>query len=192
MRGKWAIGVLFSLPVLAARPVVPREPFAKAHVSMMARVQAGRAEARLAEIDLWAEGARLRARVRGDPQAGEFWVDGLFSEALHLRDGKVAEPRKDTLEHGLKMALAPSPSLANANTDRIAGHPCKIVTQSLGRGASLTRCIWRGLPLSVELESKGFAFNAAATMVEEGAVALADLQPPAGAPAAPASLTATR
>lgn len=192
MRGKWVIGLVFALPAMAAGPVVPREPFAKAHVSMMARVQAGRGEARLAEIDVWAEGARLRARVRGEPQAGEFWVDGLSSEALVLRDGKVDEPRKNTLEHGLKMSLAASPSLANANTDRIAGHPCKIVTQSLGRGASLTRCIWRGLPLSVELESKGFVFNAAATMVEEGAVTLADLQPPAGAPAAPASLSATR
>jgi hypothetical protein len=192
MRGKWVIGVLFALPAVAAGPVVPREAFAKAHVSMMARVQAGRGEARLAEIDLWAEGARLRARVRGEPQAGEFWVDGLASEPLHLRDGKVVEPGKNTLEHGLKISLAASPSLANANTDRIAGHPCKIVTQSLGRGTSLTRCIWRGLPLSIELESKGFVFNAAATMVEEGAVTLADLQPPAGAPAAPASLSATR
>lgn len=192
MRGIWVIGVLFALPAMAAGPVVPREPFAKAHVSMMARVQAGRGEARLAEIDVWAEGARLRARVRGEPQVGEFWVDGLSSEALHLRDGKVDEPRARTLEHALKVALAASPSLANANTDRIAGHPCKIVTQSLGRGASLTRCIWRGLPLSVEVESKGFVFNAAATLVEEGAVTLADLQPPAGAPAAPASLSATR
>ena len=192
MRGIWVIWVLFALPAMAAGPVVPREPFAKAHISMMARVQAGRGEARLAEIDVWAEGARLRARVRGEPQFGEFWVDGLSSEALHLLDGKVDEPRARTLEHALKVALAASPSLANANTDRIAGHPCKIVTQSLGRGASLTRCIWRGLPLSVEVESKGFVFNAAATLVEEGAVTLADLQPPAGAPAAPASLSATR
>jgi hypothetical protein len=158
----------------------------------MARVQAGRAEARLAEIDVWAEGTRLRARVRGEPQAGEFWVDGLSSEALHLRDGKVDEPGRKTLEHALKVSLGASPSLANANSDRIAGHPCKIVTQSLGRGASLTRCMWRGLPLSVELEAKGFVFNAAATLVEEGAVTLADLQPPAGAPAAPVSMSATR
>ena len=192
MRGSWVIGVLLALPALAAGRVVPREPFAKAHVSLMARIQAGRGEARLAEIDVWAEGARLRARVRGEPQAGEFWVDGLSSEALHLRDGKVDEPGKKTLEHALKVSLAASPSLANANSDRIAGHPCKIVTQSLGHGASLTRCMWRGLPLSVELEAKGFVFNAAATLVEEGAVTLADLQPPAGAPPAPASLSATR
>lgn len=193
MRGNPAILFLLALPAVAAGPLVAREPFAKAHVSMMARVQAGRGEARLAEIDVWAEGTRLRARVRGEPQAGEFWVDGLASEALHLRDGKVDEPGKRTLEHALKVALAASPALAaNANTDRIAGHPCKIVTQSLSHGALLTRCIWRGLPLSVELESRGFVFNAAATLVEEGAVTLADLQPPAGAPAAPASLSATR
>src|SRR3954470_21620933 len=102
MRGKWVIGLVLALPAMAAGPVVPREPFAKAHVSMMARVQAGRGEARLFEIDVWAEGARLRARVRDDPQAGEFWVDGLSSEALHLRDGKVDAPRKNTLEHALK------------------------------------------------------------------------------------------
>ena len=193
MRGSWVIIALLSaLPALAARPVVPREPFAKAHVSLMARVQTGHGEARLAEIDVWAEGARLRARVRGEPQAGEFWVDGLSSEPLHLQGGRVDEPGKKTLEHALKVSLAASPSLVNANTDRIAGHPCKIVTQSLGHGALLTRCIWRGLPLSVALESKGFVFNAAATLVEEGAVTLADLQPPAGAPAAPGSLSATR
>jgi hypothetical protein len=190
MWGKSVHALLFALPVLAA-PVVAREPFAKAHVSMMARAQSGRAEARLAEIDVWAEGTRLRARVRGEPQAGEFWVDGLASQALHLRDGKIDTPAKKSLEHALQLALAASPSLQNANTDRVAGHPCKIVTER-GAGATITRCIWRGLPLAVEVQFKGFTFNAAATLVEEGAVTLADLQPPAGAPAAPPTLSATR
>lgn len=192
MRAKAALLLLLAPPLLAAAAVVAREPFAKAHVSMMARSQAGKGEARLSEIDVWAEGSRLRAKVRGDPHAGEFWVDGLAAEALHIRDGKIDEPGRKTLEHALQLALAASPSLQNANTDRIAGHPCKIVTETLGGGAILTRCIWRGLPLSVDLRVKGFAFNAAATLVEEGAVSVADLQPPAGAPPAPASLSATR
>src|ERR1051325_10440405 len=89
--------VLLALPALAADPLVPREPFAKAHVSLMARSQAGSAEARLADIDVWAEGTRLRARVRGEPRAGEFWVDGLASEALRILDGKVAPPHKRTM-----------------------------------------------------------------------------------------------
>ena len=101
-------------------------------------------------------------------------------------------PRKRTLAHGLKVALGASPSLASANTERVAGHPCKIVEEELPGGLQLTRCIWRGLPLSVELRGAGFSFNAAATMVEEGAVTVADLQPPAGAPLAPASLSAGR
>ena len=183
---------LIALPALAADPLVSREPFAKAHVSLMARAQAWAQEARLADIDVWAEGARLRARVRGEPQAGEFWVDGLASEALRIVGGKVVEPKKRSLEQGLKLSLAASPSLANTNTDRIAGHPCKIVEEQLPAGFQLTRCIWRGLPLSVELRGPGFNFNAAATMVEEGAVTVADLQPPAGAPLAPASLSAGR
>ena len=33
-------------------------------------------------------------------------------------------------------------------TDRIAGHPCKIVTEDVPGGV-LTRCIWRGLPLAI-------------------------------------------
>ena len=184
--------VLLSLPALAADPLVPRESFAKAHVSLMARSQSGSRDARLAEIDLWAEGTRLRAHLRGEPQAGEFWVDGLAAEALRIVDGKVSAPRKRTLEHALQLSLAASPSLANANTDRIAGHPCKIVSEELPAGFTLTRCLWRGLPLSVELTGRGFSFNAAATLVEEGAVSVADLQPPAGAPAAPASLSAGR
>lgn len=191
-RGRCAIWLLVALPALSAGQAVPREPFAKAHISLMARAQAGKAEARLAEIDVWAEGARLRASVRGDADAGEFWVDGLASEALHLRGGKVDEPKKKTFEHAVQLGLAASPSLANANTDRIAGHPCKIVSEQLAGGGTLTRCIWRGLPLSVEVQYKGFAFNAAATLVEEGSVTQADLQPPAGAPQAPATMSATR
>jgi hypothetical protein len=184
--------LLLSLPALAADPLVPREQFAKAHVSLMARSQTGASEPRLAEIDVWAEGTRLRAMVRGEPRAGEFWIDGLASEALRILDGKVAQPRKRTLAHALQLALAVSPSLANANTDRIAGHPCKIVSETLPGGLSMTRCIWRSLPLSVEVRGRGFSFNAAATMVEEGAVNVADLQPPSGAPSAPASMSAGR
>ncbi len=189
-----ALAVLVALPVFAADRLVPREPFAKAHVSLMARSQVGSAEPRLAEVDVWAEGTRLHARVRGEPEprAGEFWIDGLASEVLHLLDGKVQDAKRRTFEHALQLALAASPSLANANTDRIAGHPCKIVTEALPAGFSITRCLWRGLPLSVELSGKGFSFNAAATMVEEGAVSVSDLQPPPGAPSAPASLSAGR
>jgi len=44
----------------------------------------------------------------------------------------------------------------------------------------------------MELQTKGFSFHAAAMLVEEGAVTLADLQPPPGAPAAPAALSAER
>jgi hypothetical protein len=186
-----AIAAAAALPALADA-LVAREPFAKAHVTMMVRAQAGQGEARMADLDVYAEGTRLRARLRGDPKAGEFWVDGLASPVLLLVGGKIAEPRRRTLEHALQLALAASPSLANANTDRIAGHPCKIVSEELPGGISLTRCIWRGLPLSVELHHGSFSFHAAATMVDEGAVSVADLQPPPGAPAAPASLSAGR
>lgn len=182
-----------ALSALAATPpLVAREPFAKAHVSMMARAQSGDRAARLAEIEVFAEGTRLRARLRGEAKSGEFWVDGLASPVLRLVDGTLVEPRRHTLEHGLVLAFGPSPSLASANTDRIAGHPCKIVSEEISGGATLTRCIWRGLPLSVELHSGNFSFNAAATMVDEGAVTVADLQPPPGAPAASTSLSAGR
>jgi hypothetical protein len=186
--------LIVALPALAAEPLplVPREPYAKAHVSWMVRAQSGVREARLAEVDVWAEGTRLRARVKGEPQAGEFWVDGLSAEALRLVAGKPSEPRKHTLEHALQLALSRSPSLANANSDRIAGHPCKIVAEELPGGSTMSRCIWRGLPLSVEIHAGNFAFNAAATMVDEGAVTVADLQPPPGAPPAPASMSAGR
>jgi hypothetical protein len=185
------LAAVAALPALAGA-LVAREPFAKAHISMMVRAQVGEGQAQMADLDIYAEGTRLRARLRGDPKAGEFWVDGLASPVLRLVGGKIAEPRRRTLEHALQLALAAWPSLANANTDRIAGHPCKIISEELPGGVSLTRCIWRGLPLSVELHQGSFSFNAAATMVDEGAVSLADLQPPPGAPAAPASLSAGR
>ncbi len=187
------ISIAAALSALASTPaLVAREPFAKAHVSMMARAQLGGREARLSEIDVFAEGTRLRARLRGEDRAGEFWVDGLASPVLRLVDGQLSPPRRQTLEQGVLLAFAASPSLASANTDRIAGHPCKIVSEELAGGATLTRCLWRGLPLSVELHAGNFTFNAAATMVDEGAVTVADLQPPPGAPAAPASLSAGR
>ncbi len=185
------IALSIALPALAAPdPLVPREAFAKAHVSMMARAQVGERPARMADVDVWAEGTRLRARIRGEP--GVFWVDGLSSEAVRVVDGKVAELRRRTLEHGLQLSLAASPSLSNRNTDRIAGHPCTIISEALGGGATMTRCIWRGLPLSVELHAGSFSFNAAATMVEEGAVTTADITPPPGAPTRPAMASVGR
>src|SRR3954470_19026904 len=189
MRRMPLIVALLALPALSAGTLVPREPFANAHVTMMARAQVGDSDARMADLDVWAEGTRLRARLRGEPAAGEFWVDGLSSQALRIADGKVVASRKRTMEYALELSLSASVSLANSNTDRIAGHPCKIVTEDVPGGV-LTRCIWRGLPLSVELKTGTFTFNAAATMVEEGAVRVADLQPPPGAPAAPRSLSA--
>jgi len=192
MRRACLVSLLVALPAVAAGLVVPREPFANAHLLLMARAKSGGAEARLAEVDVWAEGNRLRARVRGDAQAGEFWVDGLASQALRIVNGKVEAAGRKTLEHGLHVSLAATPTLPHVNTDRIAGHPCKIVREKLPGAATLTRCIWRGLPLSMELQTKGFSFHAAAMLVEEGAATLADLQPPPGAPAAPAALSAER
>jgi hypothetical protein len=177
-----ALFVLVSLPVFAADPLVAREPFAKAHVSMMARAQSGEREPRMADVDVWAEGVKLRARIRG--QSDVFWIEGSSAEAVRIVDGKVAEAKRRTLEHGLQLALAPSPSLAAASSDRIAGKPCRIVSEQFS-GWSMTRCIWRGLPLSVELHAGSFSFNAAATMVEEDAVTTADLTPPPGAPSPP-------
>jgi hypothetical protein len=178
-----------ALPALSAGS---REPFGNAHVLMMARSQAKGHDARMADLELWAEGTRLRANVRGEPKSGEVWVDGLGSKPLHLLDGKPDDPRRRSLEGALMLAFSASSSLANANanSDRIAGHPCKIISEEVGEDATLTRCMWRGLPLSVEYSQRGFSFNAAATLVEEGAVTVADLQPPPGAPSAPASLSA--
>ena len=174
-------------------PIVKLEPFANAHLLLMARGEVN-GQVRLADVELWASGDKLRARVA--PQSGgaagdQLWVDGLSSEVLLLRDGKVSEPRRRSLEHGLQLALRAAPELGNSKNDRVAGHPCKVLTEQLPNGMALTRCIWKGLPLSVELSGRGFSFNAAATLVEEDRVALADIQPPPGAPAAAKSL-ATR
>ncbi|HMC34510.1 MAG TPA: hypothetical protein VKH65_08890 [Myxococcales bacterium] len=182
---------------LAPAPVAPlaaREPFAKAHVQMMARSETKGAPLRLVDVDVWAEGARLKARVRNSAAAGELWVDGLASAPLRIVNGRIADPRPRTLEAGLQLALRAggSQDLGSSRNDRVAGHPCKIVTEELKGGMTMTRCMWRGLPLSVEVQGKGFSFNAAATMVEEGQVTVADLQPPPGAPAAPGSLSAGR
>ena len=68
----------------------------------------------------------------------------------------------------------------------------QIVKEALSPSVTMIRCLWRGLPLSVELQAKGFSFNAGAMLVEEGGVSPADLQPPTGAPAAPESLSAGR
>jgi hypothetical protein len=189
---RFSAAMLFAaaFPALAALPAGPREPFGNAHVLMMVREQAKGHDARMVDLEIWSEGSRLRARVRGEPAMGEVWVDGLGSKPLHLMDGKIDEPRRRSMESALMLAFTPSASLSNANSDRIAGHPCKIITEQLGDAATLTRCMWRGLPLSVEYSQRGFTFNAAATMVEEGAVTVADLQPPPGAPPAPASMSA--
>ncbi len=182
--------LLLAVPALAAAP--SREPFGNAHLTLMVRVQAGAAEPRLADVDLWADGTRLRARVRGEPETGEVWIDGLDSAALWIVNGKVEAPKRRTLPHALQLSLAAAPTPAHGNTDRIAGRPCKVVTEALSASVTMTRCIWRGLPLSVELQAKGFSFNAGAMLVEEGAVAPADLQPSPGAPAAPESMSAGR
>jgi hypothetical protein len=185
-----ALLLVTALPALAALPAGPHEAFGNAHVLMMVRAQSKGHEARMVDLEVWAEGTRLRAMVRGEPKLGEFWVDGLGSKPLHLLEGKIDEPRRRSLEGALMLAFAGASSLAHANSDRIAGRPCKIITDEVGEDAKLTRCVWRGLPLSIELSQRGFSFNAAATMVEEGAVTVADLQPPPGAPSAPASMSA--
>jgi hypothetical protein len=189
MRRFSALMLALTLPALAAPPAGPREAFGNAHVLMMVRWQAKGSEARIAELDVWAEGTRLRARVNSEPKLGEFWVDGL-AKPVHILDGKLDEPKRRSLEGALLLTLAASSQPGNANSDRIAGHPCKIVAQEPGKNETLTRCMWRGLPLSVEYAARDFSFNAAATLVEEGAVTVADLQPPSGAPSAPASLSA--
>ena len=176
----------------SADPLVAREPFAKAHVQMMVRAE-NDGQARLIELEVWAEGTRLRALASGEKGiASELWIDGLATEPILLKNGKVTEPKRHSLEHGLLLALRPSPDLGNSKNDRVAGKPCKVVTEEVRPGVALTRCIWRGLPLSVELTGGGFAFNAAATMVTEGAVTVADLQPPLGAPSASKGLSAGR
>ena len=175
----------------AAAPLVAREPYARAHVLLMARAQPRGAEAKMADVEVWADGTRLRALLHGDSPA-QLWVDGLTSDPVVVVEGKPLSPRRKSLQGGLALALRGSPGLSNSKNDRVAGHPCKVMTEELPRGVTMTRCLWRGLPLSVEIRGRGFSFNAAATLVEEDAVSVADLQPPPGAPAAPASLSATR
>src|SRR6202048_1653905 len=106
MRRTCLLSLLVALPAVAAGLLVPREPFANAHLSLMARSKSGGAEARLAEVDVWAEGNRLRARVRGGAQAGEYWVDGLASQALRIVNGKVEAAARQTVEHGLHVSPA--------------------------------------------------------------------------------------
>jgi hypothetical protein len=188
------VALLAASSAAQAEPVFAREPFAKAHVHLMARAERDGGGARLAELELWAEGTRLRARFLGgaaDPK-GEIWVDGLAAAPLLVRAGKAVDPRRYTLEHGLLLGLRPAPELGNSRGDRIAGRPCKLVTEEIQGGLTMTRCLWRGLPLSVEVSGRGFSFNLAATSVEDGAVKVADLQPPAGAPAAASGLSAGR
>ncbi|MBS2021007.1 MAG: hypothetical protein JST92_01245 [Deltaproteobacteria bacterium] len=176
-----------------ADPLVAREPFGKAHVQMMIRAEDKDGGSTMADLDVYAEGSRLRAQLKGKGKhQGELWIDGFAAEAVLLRGGKVFEPRKHTLEHSLTLAMSPSKDLGNSKNDRVAGKPCKVVTEELKGGLTMTRCIWKGLPLSVELTGKGVSFNAAAMLVEEGQVTVADLQPPPGAPAAAAGLTAGR
>jgi len=192
------LSLLLSLPLLSgaafADSPAAREPFAKAHVTMVARAQSKDSGARLVEIEIWAEGSRLRARLHDDNGVipGELWIDGPSAEAVQVIAGKVVEPKKRSLEQGLKLSLGRVQQTATSNNDRVAGHSCKLVSERLAGGLALTRCLWRGLPLSIELSGRGYSFNAAATLVEEGAVTVADLQPPPGVPPASASLNAAR
>jgi hypothetical protein len=172
--------------------LVPRQPYAKAHVQMMARAQKGQQKALITDIDIWAEGTRLRAVLSGDPEKAQYWVDGLAAKPLRIVKGAVTPAKVKTLARALELALRAAPDLGNRQNDRVAGRPCKIVVEKLPGGYTLRRCIWRGLPLSVELSGNNFEFNAAATIVEDGRVTVADLQPPQGAPAAPTSLNAAR
>jgi hypothetical protein len=172
--------------------LVPREPFARAHVQMMIRAQFRANPAVMADVDVWAGGTRLRATITGDQEKAQYWIDGLAAEPLRIVKGQIAAARPRTLSQGLEFALRAAPDLGNRQNDRIAGKPCKIVVEKLKGGMTMRRCFWRGLPLSVELSGHGFEFNAAATYVEENRVTVADLQPPVGAPAAPTSLNAAR
>jgi len=171
--------------------LVPREPFARAHVQMMARVQRGAGPGIMADIDVWAEGTRLRAVIAGDVEQAEYWIDGLAALPLRIVKGRIAPAKPKTLAAGLELALRATPDSGNRQNDRVAGKPCKIVEEKLNGGYTLRRCLWRGLPLAVELSGQGFEFNAAATLIEER-VTVADLQPPPGAPAAPTTLNAAR
>ena len=200
MRRALALSALLAMPLAPGRaraddpPLIRREAFANAHVLMMARVESRDGSAKMADVELWASGDKLRAKIlpSGGGAPGEIWLDGLTSEAMLLREGKPAEPRRRSLEQGLQVSLQAAPELGNSKNDRIAGHPCKVLSEDLPSGATLTRCIWRGIPLSMELSGRGFSFNAAATLVEESRVTVADLQPPPGAPASAKNLAASR
>jgi hypothetical protein len=194
---RFAVSSLIALAVSGSALAEPaahpgtREPFGRAHVQMMARVQRGAAPGIMADVDLWAEGTRLRATIAGDGEHAQYWIDGLASEPLRIVKGQVAPAKAKTLAQGVEFSLRAPSDAGNRQNDRVAGKPCKIVSERLKGGLSLRRCFWRGLPLSIELKGRGFEFNAAATLVEEK-VALADLQPPVGAPAAPRSMNAAR
>ena len=123
MRRILAASLVLAVPAVAAAP--SREPFGNAHIALMVRVQAGGAEPRLSELDVWADGSRLRARVRDEPASGEFWIDGLDSAALWIVGGKVEAPKRRTLAHALQLSLGSALLPAHGNTDRIAGRPCR-------------------------------------------------------------------
>ena len=193
LAGMFAVAALARASRADEAPLLKRESFANAHLLYMVRAES-QGRSKMADVELWADGARLRARIappRG-VSADEVWVDGLASEALLLHAGHVAQARPGSIEEGLQRSLRPAPELGNSKNDRVAGHPCKVVSEELPEGGTLTRCLWRGIPLSVELRARGHSFNAAATLVEEGQVSVADLQPPAGAPDAARGLSATR
>jgi hypothetical protein len=172
--------------------LVPHQPFAKAHVQLMARVQRGAQPGHMADVDVWAEGTRLKAVIANDPEKATYWIDGLAARPLRLVGGEVKEAKLKTLARGLEYALSSAPDLGNQQNDRVAGKPCRMVVEKLAGGVVLRRCFWRGIPLSVELTAKNYEFNLAATLVEEGRVTVADLQPPPGAPRSPTSMNAAR
>ena len=66
-----AAGVAGVTPAHAA-PLVPREPFARAHVLLMARAQKGDGPAKMADVEIWAQGTRLRAIVTGDAEHAQW------------------------------------------------------------------------------------------------------------------------
>jgi len=189
----WSALIVVALvgPAAAAAAPAAREPFGRAHVQLMARAQKAKRPATMADVYLWAEGARLRAVVVGDPEGAQFWIDGLALDPVRLVKGQVQPARTRTLARGVELALIASTDSANHQNDRVAGKPCKVVVDQLKGGYTMRRCMWRGLPLSVELNGPGFDFNAAATLVEER-VSLADLQPPQGAAGSPRVLNAAR
>src|SRR5207302_4662802 len=85
-----ALGVAGPALSEAETRVFPREPFARAHVQMMARAQRGIAPAVMADLDIWAEGTRLRATVTGDEEKAQYWIDGLAAEPLRIVKEQIA------------------------------------------------------------------------------------------------------